>query len=161
MEFTMPWIQHYSRADIKNGKHPDPGTNTVLIQIRGGDDDYEFVKPKHRFVNTVKFEFDDVEDPTDPNCITDHDAKLIAKILVDSLEQDRNVIVHCYAGLCRSSAVAVVGYQLGFDLENKTRIPNTLVKKKLSQALGLWYDPTESPFNLEDPYFLLKDEDGN
>ncbi len=154
----MPWIQHFSRSDIKNGTHYEPGDNTVLIQIKDCDED--FVKPKRRFVNIIKFEFEDVEDETNPNSITDHDAKLIAMVLRDAYEKNRNVIVHCVAGLCRSSAVAVAGHQIGFNLEDKVRRPNALVKRKVFQALGLYFNPNESPFKtIPDPYGIMTDNE--
>jgi predicted protein tyrosine phosphatase len=154
----MPWIQHFGRSDIKNGTHYEPGDNTVLIQIK--DYNENFVEPKCRFVDIVKFEFEDVEDETNPNSITDHDAKLIATVLRSAYEQNQNVIVHCVVGLCRSSAVAVAGHLIGFDLEDKVRLPNILVMKKVFQALGLYFDPNESSFKtIPDPYDIMTDNE--
>jgi hypothetical protein len=160
----MPWIQHYSQYDIENGLHPRTGDNTILIQIKDYAEPYAlnsepFIKPAAEFVRTYRFLFDDTEDEKDPNAITDHAAKLLGMILRSAYAEGRNVMVHCVAGLCRSAAVAVAGHQIGFDLEDKIRMPNTLVKKKIFQALGLYFDPTESPFATDDRFGIMKEEE--
>jgi predicted protein tyrosine phosphatase len=159
----MPSIQHYSQHDIENGLHPRTGDNTILIQIKDYAEVYAlnsepFIKPAAEFVRTYRFLFDDTEDEKDPNGITDHDAKLLGMILRSSYAEGLNVMVHCVAGLCRSAAVAVAGHQIGFDLEDKIRMPNTLVKKKIFQALGLYFDPVESPFATDDRFSIMKEE---
>ena len=105
----IPWIQHFSRADIQHGTHYDPQHNTVLIQIRGGDDDVGFPQPRYLFCEVHRFEFDDVESDTAANHISDDQAQQLAHILRNAYTHRLNVLVHCYAGLCRSSAVAVAG----------------------------------------------------
>lgn len=159
----MPWIQHYSQHDVENGFHPRTGDNTILIQIKDYAEVYAlnsepFIKPAAEFVRTYRFLFDDTEDEKDPNGITDHAAKLLGMILRSSYAEGLNVMAHCVAGLCRSAAVAVAGYQIGFDLEDKIRMPNTLVKKKIFQALGLYFDPAESPFATDDRFGIMKEE---
>ena len=133
----MPWIQHFSRQDIIEGTHYDPRNDTVLIQIRGGDSDEDFPVPKYQFVETFRFEFEDIEGITDPNCISDEQAVMLVDVLRAALENNLNVIVHCYAGLCRSSAVAIVGKDMGFDLDDKTRLPNQLVMHKMFLAANM------------------------
>lgn len=149
----MPWIQHFSRSDIKNGTHYDPGQNTVLITIT--DIGTEHVIPTYKFAAVYPFTFEDTEDETSDQSITQEQAEIIAKILRLAYEENMNVAINCIAGLCRSSAVAVAGQQIGFQLEDKVRMPNSLVKKKVYTALGLYFDPTKSPFNLPDPYGIL------
>jgi hypothetical protein len=56
-----------------------------------------------------------------------------------------NVVVHCFAGICRSGAVAEVGVMMGFDDVGRTRIPNLLVKHRMMRALGWTYDDAEKP----------------
>jgi predicted protein tyrosine phosphatase len=132
----MPWIQHFSRADIRDGLHYAPNQNTVLIQIKEATHG-EFVVPKYKFSQVYQFAFDDVSSPVDPWAITDEQARDIARILRNSYSCAQNIIVHCQAGLCRSSAVAVAGKYIGFQLEDKTRIPNVLVQSKIMKALGI------------------------
>lgn len=142
----MPWIQHFSRLDIQDGMHYDPGQNTVLIQI--ADASYfindptsrNFVIPKYKFHSVHQFAFDDIDDAEISSSITDEQAKKIASILRECYAQNLNVMVHCKAGLCRSSAVAIAGMKIGFVLEDKTRIPNKLVLLKIAKELGVYVD---------------------
>jgi hypothetical protein len=156
----MPWIQHFSRSDIQNGDHYAPVDNAVLIQIKDVDAHATFVKPKLTFGETYQFSFEDTEDETNQHCISDLDATQIAEILRNAYANQQNVIVHCLAGLCRSSAVAVAGAEIGFHLPDKVRMPNALVKKKVFQKLGLYFDPAESPFKtMPDPYGIMTDNE--
>lgn len=134
----MPWIQHFSRFDISTGQHYDPGTNTILISIT--DANNSFVTPKYKFVNTAKYQFEDTENKDDWDCITERDAKSIADVLRYQFSQGRNIIVNCEAGLCRASAVAVAGQQIGFTLEDKVRLPNRLVLRMVLEQLGVTPD---------------------
>lgn len=141
------WIQNVSKIDIAEGKHRDPGPNSMLIQIM--DPEEGFPTPMHNFKEVYQFEFLDIEDDGMTNmgdgsmtdlgefAITDVDAVKISKLLVHALESHMNVVVHCYAGIFRSGAVAEVGIQLGFEDTDAFRCPNRLVKKKLLKALGM------------------------
>lgn len=140
-----PWIQHFSEAEIVDGLHYAVDHKTVLIQIR--DHDHRFVLPKYEFSSVHQFVFDDVTDETDPNCIKHHQASIIAMILQSAYANNQNVLVHCYAGLCRSSAVAICGQRVGFALEDKVRWPNSLVELRIKTALGLAINPSTSMFN--------------
>lgn len=134
----MPWIQHYSRQDVKEGLHRWDD-HTALIQIK----DYmqEHVKPALAFTNILQFEFEDVEEDPDEIGIRQEHADLIIAFLRMCIARNLNVVVHCHAGVCRSSAVAVVAQKLGFDLDDKSRLPNKLVMHRLFVAAGL---PDES-----------------
>lgn len=146
----VPWIQHYSEYDIQHGFHEEIGANTSLIRIKDTDQkEFLPVAREEDFVSIYEFTFDDVEDEKYGTVISDEQAFEIAKILRTSYALRENVIVHCYAGLCRSSAVAVCGEMIGFTLEDKQRIPNTLVKTKVMKALGIAIDATTSVFNKE------------
>lgn len=134
----MPWIQHYSRQDVKEGLHYWDD-HTALIQIK----DYiqEHVTPALKFVTTLRLEFEDVEQDPDEVGIRPEHATEIIEFLRMCLYHNLNVVVHCHAGICRSSAVAIVAQKLGFDLEDKVRLPNKLVMHRLFVAAGL---PDES-----------------
>ena len=60
-----------------------------------------------------------------------------------------NVVVHCYAGICRSGAVCEVGVMMGFNDTERFRSPNLLVKHRMMKALGWTYDENEKP-NIDD-----------
>jgi predicted protein tyrosine phosphatase len=141
------WIQNVSKIDIADGRHCDPGPNAMLIQIM--DPGEGFPVPNYNFKEVYQFEFLDIEDDGMTNmgdgsmtdlgefAITDVDAVKISKLLVHALESHMNVVVHCYAGIFRSGAVAEVGIKLGFEDTETFRCPNRLVKKKLLKALGM------------------------
>ena len=136
----MPWIQHYSRSDVKEGLH-FYDDRTALIQIK--DIIQEHVKPALSFVKTLQLEFEDIEeDPDEVGCRPEH-AEAIVKFLRECLDRNLNVVVHCHAGICRSSAVAIVAQRMGFDLDDKVRLPNKLVMHQMFIAAGL---PDESVF---------------
>lgn len=133
----MPWIQHYSRQDVKEGLHYW-NDRTALIQIK--DILAEYTKPALKFTDVLQLEFEDIEeDPDEVGCLPIHAEQIVA-FLKMCLEQNKNVVVHCHAGLCRSSAVAIVGKRMGFDLEDKIRLPNKLVMHRLFVAANLHDD---------------------
>ena len=138
------WIQNVSLADILKGRHLDP-TNAILIQIV--DPAMDFPKPKHKFQEVHKFEFWDLEgtDPVEFNesKITDKQAEQLACILLKALEYEKNIVVHCVAGICRSGAVAEVGVIMGFTDSGMRRQPNLLVKHKMMKILGYTYNEEE------------------
>ena len=140
-------IQHriLNRFDIINGHHADAGENSMLIQIVDFFD--TFPTPKYNFKEVLQFKFDDVLDG--PTACTDLQAQEIANALQRAKEQHMNVIVHCFAGLCRSGAVAEVGIMLGFNPPDCIRIPNSTVKNKMLKALGMKIDESTSVFAQE------------
>ena len=145
----MPFIQNIAISDIIKGNHKQ-SNNAVLIQIV--DSDMQFPVPAHEFTEVYKFQFLDIEEDGMTNtgngmmidlselAITDVQAKGIALALIQAKQNNQDVIVHCLAGVCRSGAVAEVGVMLGFDDTGIYRLPNLLVKKKLIQALSIWYN---------------------
>ena len=137
------FIQNVSMEAIKTGNHFGAGDRAILIQIV--DPGYIFPFPKHLFDDVYQFEFLDLEnDETNEGLreflITDDQAKEIVRILQLALEETRNVIVHCHAGMCRSGAVVEVGIMMGFEDTKVFRLPNALVKRKLMEVLGWVYD---------------------
>lgn len=151
----MPWIQNIGRKEIENGWHLNAGSNSMLIQILDPSDD--FPKPKHEFKEIHQFQFLDIEgdgltnlgdgELTDMSkfAITDEQATEIASLLKKAFDTRMNVIVHCFAGVCRSGAVTEVGVMLGFQDSESFRNPNLLVKHKLLKALNMPFDPNEKP----------------
>ena len=137
----MPYIQNISRRACQTGQHL-PGS--VLIQI--SDVGLAFPTPYHTFDVWEKFHFDDVANEDSPNAISVEDGHAIYDILRLALSYNRNVIVHCTAGLCRSGGVVAAGIRMGFDDTGTIRQPNTLVTKRVLQPSGLVIDETTSVF---------------
>lgn len=140
----MPWIQNVALSDIPNRYHIDAGENSMLIQIV--DPGMEFPIPKHRFKETHRFEFLDLERDDkfgEEFKITDYQAAKLVELLQHALSNRMNVVVHCVAGVCRSGAVCEVGVMLGFKDTETFRSPNLLVKHKMMKALGWTYDEEE------------------
>lgn len=136
------FIENISREDVITGQHSNAGENSLLIQIVDFFD--TFPAPKYGFKEVLQLKFDDVEDG--PTACTDDQAAQIALALQQAKEKNMNVIVHCFAGLCRSGAVAEVGVMLGFNPPDRVRWPNTLVKGKVLKALGVKIDESTSVF---------------
>ena len=146
----MPWIENAAADDMNKAFHHAAGENSMLIQIM--DPAGWFPTAKHTFKETYQFEFMDVEDADDwpDECkFTDEQAQEMVRLLQHALDNRMNVVVHCFAGLCRSGAVAELGVMMGFDDVGRFRSPNLRVKHKMMQVLGWTYDPDEKP-NLED-----------
>lgn len=133
----MPWIQNVSLAAAISGLHYfDPG-KTVLIRIMDrGTMTWPDVLYQDKFVDIFKFDFDDEEDWTNPNVISQPQAAKLANILTWAKNQKLNIVVHCHAGLCRSGAVAECGHLIGFQDVEEIRIPNVLVKTRIRHELG-------------------------
>ena len=145
----MPWIENVAAADIPIRFHREAGPNAMLIQIMDPATSW-WPTPAHEFKETHRFEFLDAEDkdgfPEEAK-ISDAQAQEIVRLLKHALDNKMNVVVHCYAGICRSGAVVEVGVTMGFQDCERTRIPNLRVKQKLMQQLGWTYDSTEQPYN--------------
>ena len=147
----MPWIQNCAAADIPTGFHVAVGDNAMLIQIT--DPASWRPTPKHQFKEIHHFEFLDVEandhvDDEEMRC-SQQQANELVRLLQHALDNRMDVIVHCFAGICRSGAVCEVGVMMGFQDTERFRSPNLLVKHRMMKALGLSYDENEKP-NLDD-----------
>lgn len=145
----MPWIENVAAADMSLKFHHDAGENSMLIQIMDPASSW-WPTPAHDFKETHRFEFLDAEDkdgfPEEAK-ISDAQAAEIVRLLKHALDNRMNVVVHCYAGICRSGAVAEVGVMMGFEDCERNRIPNLRVKQKLMRQLGWTYDSNEQPFD--------------
>ena len=136
----MPKIENCSWPDFMRGHHKTPAKNSIAIQITDPGDTAP--EPKENvFESRHIFSFLDAED-TDRFCkekdkISDEQAVEIARILKKALREDRDVLVHCVVGACRSGAVVEVAEMIGFEECRHFRFPNQRVKKKLMQALDL------------------------
>jgi protein tyrosine phosphatase len=146
------WIQNIGAADCAHGNHFDCGDNSMLIQISDPDPKENetlklfvtpwFPTPKHTFKEVHQFQFLDVDGEgklVDDYGITDAQANDIVNLLKHALDNRMNVVVHCFAGVCRSGAVAEVGVMMGFIDTESFRLPNTRVKTKMLKALGWSY----------------------
>lgn len=126
----MPTAENVSMANIRDGNHL---YNDVLIQIV--DPGYKFPIPKVEFRIVHQFEFLDAEvedvDIINEAKITMEQAAAIVAILTDAYKKDLNVTVHCHMGICRSGAVVEVAEAVGFDITNRFRLPNHMVKRYL------------------------------
>ncbi len=144
----MPKIENVSFTDVEGGYHLEVNDKTILIQIV--DPGVEFPKPQEKFDKIYRFQFLDIEQNHNYKHhlkITDQQANELGQILKMALQEERDVVVHCMAGVCRSGAVAEVGIIMGFEDTYAHRSPNLMVKHKMLEQLGLPYDPQE-PFTV-------------
>ena len=138
----MPWIENVAAADIPSRYHHDAGENSMLISIT----DPASWRPEalHKFKERHDFEFLDVEEKDEVleeamKC-SQEQANELVRLLQHALDNKMNVVVHCFAGICRSGAVAEVGVMMGFNDVGRWRAPNLLVKSRMMKALGWTYD---------------------
>lgn len=157
------WIQNVSLADIIRGEHLNEVDNTWLIQIM--DPPGDFPIPKQDFAKTFQFDFLDLEDSDDvineDFKISDDQASQLVWILQQAYTLNKNVVVHCHAGICRSGAVAEVGVMMGFEDTKAFRQPNLRVKHKMMQVLGWTYDSTEKPADNWQAYYDYLEHKGD
>jgi hypothetical protein len=159
------WIENIGAADCLKGYHYDCGDRAMLIQISDPESKdtnlYStpwFPEPKHKFKEVHQFMFLDIEGDSPQaerwGC-TDVQAAELVRLLQRALENRMNVVVHCFAGICRSGAVVEVGAMMGFIPTERSRIPNVRVKTKMMRVLGWTYDtaPTIPPSPRAPPYF--------
>ena len=136
----MPKIENCSWDDFRKGNHRLDPLNAVAIQIVDpGDTPPE--PAEDVFYTRAVFEFLDAEEPTqffpEEKLFSDEQAGVLAGILRTALEEDRDVLVHCVVGACRSGAVVEVAEMIGFDKCFRYRLPNVRVKRKLMEQFDL------------------------
>jgi len=141
----MSFVENIPKIDAERGFHIDPTVSpTIMIRIMDPGAWFEKCKYHDHFKMVNRFYFLDSDDETG---IQEWDAIGIAQMIQTAKANNWNVIIHCHAGLCRSGAVTEVCKELGFTpVEGRPRQPNMLVLNRLRQALGLAYDPEQSPF---------------
>jgi predicted protein tyrosine phosphatase len=149
----MPWIENVACTDIPKANHHDAGPNSMLIQIM--DPPGDFPTPKYKFKEVHQFDFLDIEDDGMTNlgdggwtdmsefAITQEQAKELVRLLRHAYDNRMNVVTHCFAGLCRSGAVAQVGIEMGFDDVGNFKSPNTRVMRMMMEELELPYEQKE------------------
>jgi predicted protein tyrosine phosphatase len=139
----MPFIENVAASDIPTRFHHDAGENSMLIQIMDTGTSW-WPTPKHNFKEVHRFEFLDVEKDDhvkdEVMKISDDQAKQLVVLLQHALDNKMNVVVHCFAGICRSGAVCEIGVMMGFNDCERFRQPNLLVKHKMMKVLGWTYD---------------------
>lgn len=142
----MPFIENVAAADIPTRFHHDAGENSMLIQIMDTGTSW-WPTPKHNFKEVHRFEFLDVERDDivadEVMKISDTQASELVRLLQHAQANRMNVVVHCFAGICRSGAVCEIGVMMGFQDTEKFRQPNLLVKHKMMKVLGWTYDENE------------------
>ena len=141
----MSWITNVSMNAITNGTFPDTDGG-ILIQIVSTVARFPEVPENriHEFSEApYQFHFEDIEEDEKivdlEFGIQPWQAEEIIEILQRALAADKNVVVHCHAGICRSGAVVEVASMMGFKTLNAYRQPNCMVKKALMKALGWTY----------------------
>ena len=147
----MPWIENVAADDIPKRFHHEAGENSMLISIV--DPASWRPVPAHKFKEIHNFEFLDVERDDvvldEAMRCSQEQADELVRLLQHALDNRMNVVVHCFAGICRSGAVCEVGVMLGFEDTGRFRSPNLLVKHRMMRALGWTYDHDEKP-NVDD-----------
>jgi len=136
----MPKIENCSWIDFQRGNHRIHPIGAIAIQIVDPRD----TPPEPAedvFYTRHVFEFLDAEEPAqffpEDNLINNTQAEKIAMLLRLAIEEDRDVLVHCVAGMCRSGAVVEVAEMIGFDECFRYRLPNNRVKSKLMKQFDL------------------------
>jgi predicted protein tyrosine phosphatase len=147
----MPWIENVAADDIPKRFHHEPGENSMLISIT--DPASWRPTPAHKFKEIHNFEFLDVEKNDqvldEAMRCSQEQADELVRLLQHAKDNRMNVVVHCFAGICRSGAVCEVGVMMGFDDTGRFRSPNLLVKHRMMKTLGWTYDEDEKP-NVDD-----------
>lgn len=131
------WIENRSLDAVRRGIHRQPNENDILIQITSPDT--PFPDPAFPFKEVHRFHWDDVnglghEDGKN-TMITQEEADHIIAILDKAFKEEKNVIVHCHAGISRSGAVVDIGVIMGFACTpNIWRHPNIEIRRELLYA---------------------------
>ena len=136
-------IENVSYIDIVDGNHTNRGEDTILIRILDTDNENP-AEPKSSFFKIISFKFLDCDENAGLNdkfLFNSDMAKEIVEIFEICKKENKNIVVHCTAGICRSGAITEVGEMFGFKVTKNSnrRIPNTLVKKLLLSELGWGY----------------------
>lgn len=132
----MPWIANIGHAAAEQW---EPDGNTVCISIT--EPGIKARLPK--FVDMIRENFQDYDSakahPENAVLFSGTQAARIARFARKHRENNRNILVHCAAGISRSGAVADALLQAFPEYEDKgwPRHPNGHVKSLMKRALGL------------------------
>ena len=141
------WIENVAAADIPIRFHHEAGENSMLISIV--DPGSWRPTPAHKFKEQHNFEFLDIEKNDfaldEAMRCSQEQANELVRLLQHAKENRMNVVVHCFAGVCRSGAVCEVGVMMGFEDVGRWRSPNLLVKHRMMKQLGWTYNADEEP----------------
>lgn len=131
----MPYIENISLRQIVKGDHWNRGQDSVLIQIVNPG--FGFPETKEKFCSVYQFEVSDEDDlySTKDGLFTTQQAAEITKVLIDALDSNKNVTVHCHMGISRSGAVALVGSFIGFELRTKNQVANRRIQCYMEREL--------------------------
>lgn len=144
----MPWILNAGEGWAEKYE-PEP--NTVIVSIT------EPIFPGHEirrnkparlkpgYVDVLRLEFQDYDAtgkhadslPSDAIVFTQKQASMTARFL--RKHRDKNIVVHCAAGISRSGAVVEATLEAFPEYEDRgwQRFPNNHVKTLMKRALGL------------------------
>lgn len=99
----MPEFTVCSKSEVKKTVHRFEATHLISTLDPG---DHVFKPPRILAWDHLKVPFEDEEDPTASNAPTlAHAQRILA--FGEKLPQDARVVVHCFAGACRSTAVGL------------------------------------------------------
>lgn len=140
-----------SRFDASQYCKEPHKTDSAIISISTPNIDYSYIKveptDENRVVAILNLEFMDADCPGDndvygnPTTISDLMSDKDAKTVVDFVEtyKDKRILVHCDAGISRSSAVAaaILKHYTGNDdmiFDSRWYNPNRWVYRKVLEA---------------------------
>lgn len=131
----MPYIENVSLKAAQKGQHFNKGENSILIQIVNPG--FGFPRTKEKFCSVYQFEVSDEDDlySNKEGLFTTQQAAEITKALIDALDSNKNVTVHCHMGISRSGAVALVGSFIGFELRTNNQIANRRIQCFMEREL--------------------------
>mgnify|MGYP000440927060 CR=1 FL=1 len=142
---------------VKEGMHPIPIENTILIQITDPKSSHVTSPYFKDFSKIYRFKFDDLSkhhikiiersilngkiNSSEIKFIDNKQAKFIAEALFEAKINNQNVIVNCQAGISRSGAIAEIATELlGFEYLSDfscLKHPNLLVKDLIKYHLKI------------------------
>jgi len=119
----MPFIENVSLESIISGTQSNHPSETILIRFLDPDRSAEDFPAHDKFSEEYVLKFGDlgscsyiIDEELDEWKMTYEQAAEIASILRRALEYQKNVTVHCSAGLCRSGAVVEAALELSKTL---------------------------------------------
>ena len=148
----MRFTANFPREVIETGFPMEPiSENDWLISIIDPGDPQ--IKPANKFNRVFSFEFDDCDPFPFCNCneqpMQEWQAMEMARIIREASHLNKNLWVHCTAGICRSGAVVEILKLLGWRSVNEfspKRLPNIHVFR----SLRLQFDELKDNWELDE-----------